>query len=234
MMPDRLPLLLIPGLLCTARLWKHQASTLIDVAEPSIIDHRHHKTVADLARHILKNAPPRFALAGLSMGGYTAMEILRQAPDRVDRIAFLDTSYKADRPEQSEGRREAMERAKKVGIAEVHASLVKGWVAPERLNDSSFMVETLAMAVETGVEGFINQQQVIMSRPDSTETLRQISCPALVLVGELDTLTPVELHEEMADIIPGAVLEVIDGCGHLSAMESPEVVSESLRTWLSR
>jgi len=234
MMNDRLPLLLIPGLLCTARLWEHQTSTLTDVAVPSVIDHRHHKTVGDLARHILKNAPPRFALAGLSMGGYTAMEIFRQAPDRVDRIAFLDTSYKADRPEQSEGRRDAMERAQKMGIAEVHASLVTGWVAPERLKDTAFMADALEMAEETGVEGFINQQQVIMSRPDSTETLRQIGCPALVLVGALDTLTPVELHEEMADIIPGAVLEIIDGCGHLSAMESPKAVSDCLRTWLNR
>ncbi len=233
-MSDRLPLILIPGLLCTARLWAHQVEHLADIAIPQVIDHRGHSTVADLATRILAEAPPRFALAGLSMGGYTAMELFRQAPERIDRIAFLDTAYLADRPEQSEGRQAAMKRAREVGIEEVMRTLLPGWVAKEKLEDQAFVSEAVQMALDTGVDGFIDQQKVIMSRPDSTETLKAITCPALVLVGELDQLTPVEVHEEMARIIPQADLAVIQGAGHLSTMEKPEAVTEYLRQWLNK
>lgn len=233
-MADRLPLILVPGLLCTERLWAGQVAALADVAKPVVVDHRHQASVGELAKSVLADAPERFALAGLSMGGYTAMEIMRQAPERVDRVAFLDTSYLADKPEQSAGRRQAIELAKREGIVAVHQILIKGWVPDYRLEDKAFMADARKMAEDTGVDGFINQQNIIMSRPDSTETLKAIDCPALVLVGKLDRLTPVELHEEMAHIIPDADLAIIADCGHLSAMERPEAVTEKLMRWLKK
>jgi len=233
-MADRTPLILVPGLLCTERLWAHQVEALSDIADPVVVDHRHHASLTELASSILANSPERFALAGLSMGGYTAMEIIRQAPERVERVAFLDTSYLADKPEQSAGRRDVVELARREGVVTVHEILIKSWVPDYRLSDESFMADARQMAEDTGVDGFANQQNVIMSRPDSTETLKEIDCPALVLCGKQDMLTPVELHEEMAHIIPDAELAVIEDCGHLSTMERPEAVTKNLIQWINK
>lgn len=226
-------LVLVPGLLCTAALWAPQVAGFTDIAEISIADHTRHDSMAAIARSILEAAPERFALAGLSMGGYLAYEIVRQAPERVRKLALLDTGSRADTPERSAGRRELIATAEREGVRKAQQVLMPVLIHKSRLADKA-LVETIAqMAEDTGVEAFRRQQTALMNRPDNRPLLPHIACPTLVLVGREDALTPVELAQEIAAGIPGARLEIIPDCGHLSTMERPEAVNRALRAWLA-
>lgn len=226
-------LVLIPGLLLTADLWRYQVADLADLAEISVADHTRHERISEIAAAILAAAPPRFALAGLSFGGYIALEIMRQEPDRVDRLALLDTSARPDRPDQVRSRTDFIALTEKGRFLGVTEGLVKTFVHPDRHGDDELMALIKKMAQDIGKKAFIRQERAILSRPDSRPDLPRIHCPTLVLCGRQDALTPVELHEEMAAAIPSARLVVIENCGHLPPLEKPDEVSEAMQAWLA-
>jgi pimeloyl-ACP methyl ester carboxylesterase len=229
----RKPLLLIPGLLLTADLWAHASAHLADIADIAVThEQRDFDSMTAIAQAILARAPARFALAGLSMGGYVALEIMRQAPERVTRLALLDTSARADTPEQSARRRGLIELAQKGRFKGVTPRLLPFLVHPDRRHERPLLERIVKMAGEVGREGFLRQQRAIMGRPDGRADLFDIGCPTLVLCGRQDQLTPPELAAEMAAAIGGARYVLVEHCGHLSPMERPEAVTAALREWL--
>lgn len=223
-------LVLLPGLLNDARLWAHQCQALADVAESMVGDLTGADSIDALAASVLAAAPPRFALAGLSMGGYTAMAIMRMAPERVTRLALFDTTARPDTPEQTARRKDAIALALGGGFSKIMPTMLSMLVAPGNLGRVGGLATAMADAV--GPEAFVRQQSAIMGRPDSRPFLERIRCPALVACGRLDTLTPPDRHEEMAALIPGARLEFIEDSGHLSPIEQPEATSALLRSWI--
>jgi pimeloyl-ACP methyl ester carboxylesterase len=232
-MPDPLPIVLIPGLTCSARLYAEQIPALWRFGPVTVADHRRDDSMAGIARRILAAAPPRFALAGLSMGGYIAFEIMRQAPERVAKLALLDTGARAETPEQTERRKVVIALAKSGRYAEVPDIAFPIYVHRDRHNDAALKQTVRTMAVETGVEAFLRQQQAIIARPDSRPGLGAIKCPTLVLVGDGDEATPPELAREITAAISGARLVMIADCGHLSTLEQPEKVSAALIDWMN-
>ena len=231
-MMNELPIVCIPGLLFTPRLYAEQLPSLWRFGPVSVAQHSHQESVEEIAQSILAAAPQSFALIGLSMGGYISFEILRQAPERVVKLALLDTSARPDSSEQTANRRGQIERARSVPIQEISDALFPRLVDRSRWQDESLRDLFRQMAAETGVEGFIRQQTAIMSRPDSRPGLREIHCPTLVLVGEGDELTPPELAAEIADGVAGARLVKIPQCGHTSPLEQPQAVTSALVEWL--
>jgi pimeloyl-ACP methyl ester carboxylesterase len=226
--------LLLPGLLNDARLWAAQVSGLGEIAEVSVGDITVADTIPLLAASVLARVPAkRFALAGLSMGGYVALEIMRQAPDRVIALALLDTSARPDTPQATEGRRALMKLAA-TDFPAVIDTLFPKLVLPSHAQDPAMRRVFTDMAVAVGADAFLRQQAAIMGRIDSRPFLRRIACPTLILCGREDAVTPPEIHEEMAAAIPGAMLEIVEDCGHLSAIERPEAVTKALKTWLSK
>ena len=227
-----LPILLIPGLNCSARLYGPQIPALWRLGPVLIADHTRADTMHGIGASMLAAAPPQFRLVGLSMGGYLAFEILRQAPERVAKLALLDTSARSDRPEQTERRRDFIRLAEAGRFMEMNEVLWPILVHETRQGNRALRVIVDAMAQETGPEAFIRQQQALIGRPDSRPNLRSIRCPTLVVVGDSDQLTPPELSHEMAEAIPGARLETVATCGHLSTLERPEVLSKLLVDFL--
>ena len=228
----KVTLILIPGMPLDGALWAHQTQYLAELAEFVIPDHAAADNISDIARGVLANAPGRFALAGLSMGGYIAMEIMRQAPERVAKLALLNTNARADTPEQTANRQQAIGLAKQGKMKAVVAASIARLIHPDRLDDRALVESVYAQAERIGVSGYIRQQTAIMNRIDSRASLKAARCPALVICGRQDALSPPEIHAEMADAIPGARLAIIEECGHLSAMERPHAVTALLRDWL--
>lgn len=227
------PLVLIPGLLCDRRHWRPQIAALTDLADCWVADHTRSETLSEVALDVLRDVPfERFSLAGLSMGGYVALEIMRQAGPRVKRLALLDTSARADTPEQSRARADLISLAGRGRFRGVTRALLSLFVHPARIDDVELVTTVLKMCTDTGVDSFIREERAIMSRPDSRGSLAYIACPTLVLCGRQDAVTPVERHEEMARAIAGSKLSIIEACGHLSTLERPEEVSAALRSWL--
>ncbi|WP_448204761.1 alpha/beta fold hydrolase [Azospirillum sp. sgz302134] len=231
-MSEALPLILLPGMPLDAALWEHQTRHLADVAEVRAGDLTGRDSMAALAAAVLAGAPERFALGGLSMGGYVAFEILRQAPERVAKLALLDTSARPDTPEQTANRKDAVALVGQGKFRQVIAAGLSRLVHPDRLADAALVESVRAQAQRIGPEGYARQQTAIMNRPDSRPGLAAIRCPTLVLCGRQDVITPPDLHEEMARGIPGARLVIVEQCGHLSAMEQPQAVTALLREWL--
>ena len=231
----KLGLVLVPGLLCDALLWRSQVEALGGDFKCWVADHTRSETMAGVAADVLRDAPfERFALAGLSMGGYIALEIMRQAAHRVDRLALLDTSARADTPEQTEKRRGLIALAMRGRFIGVTQGLLPLFIHRSRLSDEKLVDTVKEMARNIGRDAFVRQEEAIMSRSDSVAFLPTIACPTLVLCGRQDAVAPLERHEEMASGIPGAHLEVIEECGHLSTLERPAEVSAALRAWLAR
>jgi pimeloyl-ACP methyl ester carboxylesterase len=225
-------LLLIPGLLCTRALFEQQIPALAPLADITVADHTGHDTMAGLAQAILAAAPPRFALCGLSMGGYIAFEILRQARDRVERLALLDTNARADTPELSANRRRLMAKADAGGLAAASDEMWPNWIHPDRRTDTALVETIKTMAADTGVAAFKRQQTAIIGRADSLGDLGLIKVPTLILVGREDAATPVPQSAEMANGIPHANVQIVEQCGHLSTLERPHTVTSALANWL--
>lgn len=226
------PLLLIPGLACTDALFAAQIPPLSRDRQVIIGDHMQHDSMADIAAHILANAPARFALAGLSMGGYLCFEIMRQAPERVERLALLDTSARADTPEKTALRHEALELAAAGKFMAVCHATLELSIARSRHGDTELKQAIIDMAVDTGPDVWAQQIHAIIGRANSVQMLGNITCPTLVVVGDEDQLTPPELAREMAEGIPDAQLNVISDCGHMSTMEKPKQLTGLLQDWL--
>ncbi|MCO5093008.1 alpha/beta fold hydrolase [Bosea sp. (in: a-proteobacteria)] len=225
------PLVLVPGLSCNAALYAPQWPALADGRPILVAEHARDDSLGAIARRLLAAAPPRFALCGLSMGGYVAFEVLRQAPERVTRLALLGTSAKPATPETNGPREQMIALVEKGAFDNVTTLLWQRLVAPARLTDERLRLQVRRMADDVGAEGFVRQQKAIMRRPDSRPALAAASGPVLVLVGEEDAITPVAEAREMAGIT-GARLAVVPACGHLSTLEAPEAVTAQLLRWL--
>lgn len=226
-------LLLVPGLLCDRRLWQAQVEGLRHSAECTVADVSSGDSIAALAAAAIAKMPPGpFAVAGLSMGGYVALEVARQAAARVKGLALLDTTARPDSEQATADRRRMMKLAE-TDFERVVNALLPRLLAPAHMRDAKLVAVVKAMAKDTGVEAYRRQQEAIIGRVDSRPHLGKIACPTLVLCGKEDALTPVALHEEMANAIPGARLVVAPQCGHLSPLEQPQVVTMNLVHWLS-
>ena len=232
-MTQRVPLALLPGLLLDAGLWRAQIDALSDIADCRVADFMTQDNVADMARAVLAMMPERFAMAGLSMGGYVALEIMRQAPHRVGLLALLNTKASLDTEEETARRRGLVELAHKGKFRGVTRLLLPMLIHESRMDDSAVTGEIMAMAERCGRDVFVRQQAAIMGRPDSLPSLRRIACTTLVLCGRQDVRTPLECHEVMAKSIHSARLQVIEDCGHLPPLEKPEEVNQVLRAWLT-
>ena len=226
-------LVLVPGLLCTQALWEPQLAAHRDIADMMVADHTRHDSMEAIARSILAAAPERFALAGLSMGGFIAYEIIRQAPERVTKLALLDTHARPETPERSEQRRTLIALAEREGARKAQEALLGLLIHKARLGDKALVETVLQMGADTGTEAFRRQQAAIMGRPDNRPFLASIRVPTLVVVGREDALTPPELSQEIASAVPGARLEIVADCGHLSTLERPDAVNRALRAWLT-
>jgi pimeloyl-ACP methyl ester carboxylesterase len=227
-----LPVVLVPGLNCSARLYAEQIPALWRFGPVMVADHTRDASIAAIAGQILANAPPVFALVGLSLGGYIAFEIIRQAPQRVGRLALLDTSARPDTAELTARRQAPMARARAGKLIEVADESFVFFVHPNRCGDVTLRAVVRAMAEETGAEAYLRQQQAIIGRPDSRPMLGAIQCPTVMLVGEQDRGTPPELAREIAAGIAGALLVVVPDCGHLSTLERPQAVTKALVEWM--
>lgn len=229
----RPPLLLLPGLLNDADLWHDQVEALSAVAECRVGDIASDRTLADAATRLLAQAPPRFALAGFSLGGFVAQEMLRQAPHRIARLALLDTSSRADTPEQTARRRAADHAVRLPGHFNGFGErMAERFMAPSHHRDPAMVGRVRAMTARLGADVFLRQNG--WRRADGRDVLRAFTAPALVLCGEEDRVTPVELHREMAALMPQSVLVVVPDCGHLAPIEQPQRVAGALREWLAR
>jgi pimeloyl-ACP methyl ester carboxylesterase len=227
-----LPIVLVSGLLATARLYTEQIPHLWRYGPVIVADHTRQDSIAAIARSILADSPARFALAGLSMGGYVALEIMRQAPERVDRVALLDTTARPDTTELTERRRKQIALAQARRFADVTDQQFPLLVHPSRLHDDGLRATVALIAQETGVEAFVRQQTAIIGRADSRADLANIACPTLVLVGDADALIPPENSIEIAEGIAGSRLVTVPESGHLTAVERPEHVTQALVEWL--
>ncbi len=226
-------LILLPGLLCDMVLWHAQSQALAGKWQVSIPTLNGHNTIPNLASHVLANAPTHFALAGLSMGGYVAMEIMRQAPERVTRLALFDTSARPDTPEQREKRQGLIRLSQTGKFKGVTPRLLPMLIHPDNLQNHAITETVLGMAARIGREGFERQQTAILGRVDSRPSLPAIRCPTLVVAGADDQLTPPEIAHETAGLIPQSHLEIIPHCGHLPPLEQPERTTTLLRNWLA-
>lgn len=229
---DPLPVVLVAGMNCSARLYAEQIPVLWQFGPVIVADHRRDDSMAAMARRILADAPPRFAYIGLSMGGYLAFEIMRQAPSRIAKLALLDTGARADTPERIAQRQPLLDMARNGRFADVTDNQYPLLVHHSRHADAALKSRVRAMADDTGAEAYLRQQKTIMSRPDSRPGLAAIDCPTLVLAGDEDQPTPPELAREMAAAIPGARLIIVPRCGHLSTLERPAEVTKALVDWL--
>jgi pimeloyl-ACP methyl ester carboxylesterase len=227
-------LVLIPGLACTARLFEPQVAALSAGRTIVVADQTQDDSIAAMAARLLRDVPGTFDLAGLSMGGYVAMEVMRQAPKRVERLALLNTSARLDSPEASQDRQRLIALAEAGRFEEIHSALWPRLVHPDHRGDPYLQDIMFGMMQETGAEAYIRQQRAIMARADSRPSLPGIEIPTLVLVGEGDAITPPEIAREMAEMIEWSSLIVIPGAGHMSTLEQPERVTQALQLWLGQ
>ena len=226
-------LLMLPGLLEDAEGFAHQVAGLAEAASVVVADLTRSDTMEQLARDALEQAPEGpLAIAGHSMGGYVALEILRQAPGRVTALALLNTNARPDSTESTENRRRLLALAGRDFDAVINTLLAKQMTAAHLAN--SILTGTIAnMAHSVGKEAFARQQNAIIHRIDSRPHLAKIRCRTLVVAARDDAIMPLEVLEELADGIAGAELVVIDDCGHMAPIEQPEAVTDALHTWLT-
>ena len=227
------PVVFFPGLLCDPRLWAAQVEGLGGKAKTWVADFRRDDSIAGMASRALAEIPfPTFSLAGLSMGGYVAMEVMRQAPQRVERLALLDTQARGETPEARDRRVALMKLGEEEGVGEVSNRLMPLFLHASRLDDTRLTGLCRDMAQAVGKAAYLMQQKAIMERADSLESLREVRCPTLVLCGDHDLLTPVDRHEEIAEAIPGAKMVIVPRCGHMTTVEVPGAVNRALEDWL--
>ena len=228
------PLVLLPGLLCDSALWEPQLSDLADIADFFVADLTEQESIQDMAASVLRDSPwKEFALAGLSMGGYVAQEVMRQAPQRVKKLALLDTRSRSELPEETERRRVLMELAQSGrNFTPVTNRMLPFLVHESRVKDAPLVKVIREMAERIGIEAYMRQQNAIIARPDYRFMLPSIACPTLVLCGRQDKLTPLDNSEQIAAAIPGAKLVVVEECGHMSTLERPGAVNSAMREWL--
>jgi pimeloyl-ACP methyl ester carboxylesterase len=227
------PVVFLHGLLTTDALWSAVTERLDGRIDSWVADLTADDSIAAMAARVLDAAPwERFALAGHSMGGYVALEIMRRAPERVERLALLDTQARPDTPDAVGRRKVLIELAQTGRFDEVAERLIPVVFDSVEIVDPGLVAMHREMVRSVGVEAFLRLQRAIMGRVDSRPDLGSIRCPTLVLCGAHDLLTPPDRHEEMAAAIRSAKLVVVPGAGHLSPLERPYEVAYALGNWL--
>lgn len=230
---SRPSLVLIPGLLNDETLWRDQVEALSPSFEVSVADITRGETLEALANEVLAAAPDRFSVAGFSLGGYVAQAMLRREPGRMERLALLDTAFRADTAERAAERRALDRLARAPGTFHGFGErLMSAYLGPGHADDPEMTGRVRDMTRRLGAEVFLRQNA--LGRPDGETALRAFSGPVLVLCGELDQITPLEGHRELASLWPDAELVVAPGCGHLTPIEAPALVSAALRRWMER
>ncbi|MCI2397888.1 alpha/beta fold hydrolase [Aliiroseovarius subalbicans] len=228
------PLVLVPGMMCDARLFMPQIKDLSRDMAVQVAAISDGATIREMASLVLAAAPERFALAGLSMGGIVAMEVLRRAPERVSRIAMMSTTPLAETPEQAAWREPQIVKANAGRLDEAMVAAMSADNLAPGVGRNAILHQIIDMAYDFGPTVFIRQSRALQRRPDAQKVLRQMKVPTLVLCGAHDKLTPVKRHEFMAELIPFAELEVIEDAGHLPTLEAPEQVNAALRRWMAQ
>jgi pimeloyl-ACP methyl ester carboxylesterase len=231
-MDDTMPILLVPGLVSSPRIFAPLVPALWRYGPVTVANHVRDDNMGAIARRILAEAPPRFALAGHSMGGYIAFEIMRQAPQRVAKLALINTQARPDTPEISERRRGQIARAKAGEFHAILDELFPLFVHPSRRDNADLRKLVHDMGDDMGADAFVRQQTAVIGRADSRPTLAAIACPTLVLTSDADSTIPNKLSIEIANGIPGAKLTITANCGHLSQVEQPQATSDALVEWL--
>ncbi len=225
-------LILIPGLLNDESLWKYQQQALRSQANIIIPQIQSFSDIRQQAAYILKNAPEKFALAGLSMGGYIAMEMMKQAPQRVTRVAFLDTTWQIDDAQKKQQRENMIELSAYGRFEGVTSLILKQILAPENLENQELVSQIKIMAKKTGQKEFVNQQKLILSRTSSVELFSQIQVPALCLVGQKDIITEASVMKEMAKALPYGYFCEVENAAHLPPLEQPNAVNAVMQIWM--
>ncbi len=225
-------LYLIPGLLCDRSIWAQQVEALTPIAEISVPDLRGIDRIPTMAQRVLDRAPAKFSLAGHSLGGRIALEIVRQAPERIERLALLDTGVIPVQPGEPERRHALVNLAERAGMQALAQEWLPPMLHPDRWGDRDLIDPLLAMIERSTLASFKTQIEALLQRPNARCVLDSIQCPTLVLCGRQDSWSPLSQHEEIATAIAGAQLVVVEGCGHMSTVERPEAVTRALRAWL--
>lgn len=228
------PVVFLPALLCNAGLFIHQIKTMESECDFYVPDLGLDENVSDAAARVLKRAPERFVLGGISMGGYVALEIMRQAPERVRGLILADTNAHADPEAAREKRLKAIETAREKGIEPLIKPTLLDIIAPEHRSNDVTRHILERMAELTGVDKYVNEQKTIMSRPDSTALIGKIDCPVLVVGGEKDALSPPDALDAMTRLIPRAAHVVIRNAAHLPPLENPAAFTAALRAFIEK
>ncbi|MFW8635597.1 alpha/beta fold hydrolase [Cribrihabitans pelagius] len=226
------PLVLLPGMMCDARLFAPQIAALSRTVPIITAPIGGHDTMAALAAEVLAYAPPRFAVAGLSMGGILAMEILRHAPERIAGLALLDTNPLAETEEVKTRRGPQIEAVRTGGLRKVMAEEMKPNYLTRGPGREAILDLCMEMALGLGPDVFANQSKALRDRIDQTGTLRAYRGPALVLCGREDVLCSVSRHELMHGLMPQSRLEIVENAGHLPTLEQPQKTTAALNRWL--
>lgn len=225
-------LILIPGLLNDENLWKYQRHFLENQADITVAKIEKFTDIRTQAAHILQNAPQKFALCGLSMGGYIGMEILKQAPHRISKVAFLDTSWEIDTDEKRRQRENMINLSAHGRFEGVTSLILKQILAKKSLENHDIIAEIKSMAQNVGQKEFVNQQKLILSRTESVSLLPQIQVPALCIVGKEDVITPPSVMQKMAKALPYGYFCEIEDAAHLPPLEQPYAVNAAMQIWL--
>ncbi|ETX29214.1 alpha/beta fold hydrolase [Roseivivax isoporae] len=226
-------LVLVPGIGADARLFRPQIEHLSRRRPVTVVPAARGERIEEMASDILPHLPQRFALAGHGLGGMVAMEIVRRAPDRVTRIALLSTSPLPDTPPEAAAREPRLIAARSGRLSDALSEEVPATALAPGPGRMAIAASFREMALSIGPESYSRQVRALQRRKDQQATLRRLRVPALVLCGAHDTLHPVRRQSFLAELIPNAVLEVIDEAGHLPTLETPEAVTEALGAWLA-
>jgi pimeloyl-ACP methyl ester carboxylesterase len=228
--PDMETIYLLCGLLCDEEVWQGQVAELRNKYDVRVVSFQGYDSIGAMAAHVLDSAPERFSLAGHSMGGRVALEVYRRAPQRIERLALLDTGYEPVAPGEAERRAVLVNKALADGISAIAETWARPMIAP--CNQPAVLDRVIAMVGRMSGEIYAGQTRALLGRPDATPVLASIACPTLILCGADDAWSPPDRHERMKALIPSAALKLVDDCGHMSTMERPIDVLVALQDWM--
>jgi pimeloyl-ACP methyl ester carboxylesterase len=228
------PLLLLSGLLCDEAIWADIPDRVRDAANVRIISFRGFSSIPSMAEHVLETAPERFAVAGHSMGGRVALELVRSAPQRISGLALLNTGVHAVRDGEPQSRGRLLRLAYEHGMAALAAEWLPPMMARDAARSAELMQRLMAMVERSTPDSYAGQIHAMLNRPDALSVLSTIAVPTLLLSGSDDTWSPISQHETMRRRIPHATLFEIHGAGHMAPVERPNAVALALREWLAK
>lgn len=233
-MADRPVLMLLPGLLCDDSVFAHQVENLADICDVRVPDFRGYDSIEAMAQRVLDIAPEKFSVAGFSMGGRVAMQIMKLAPGRVERLCLFDTGAAPEPPDGAEKRQPLVDLAYKEGMEALALQWLPPMLGPKVRDDEAFKQPLIEMVCRSTPDVHEKQIKALVTRPDMRDLLPTIDCPVLIACGRDDAWTTPAVHEEMAKAIPDAELVVIDNAGHFLPVEQPKAFTDALRRWMTR